>query len=151
MQNCFIAVTIHDGTPSVEITLDHRTCYFPLTKKGCIEAGKRLCEEKITSWMCSSSVDFPREYKKSFNRKYNVSDLIDQGYTSAMAPPAIEEKRVGDYEIRGNQFVAIAINVNNASDSYVFDIDPFDIDPKDRNAFIKACIWIASNCKLSVS
>jgi hypothetical protein len=50
---------------------------------------------------------------------------------------AVQETVVGDYEIRGNEYVAIAINVNNPKDSHYFDIDP-DVN---NNAFVRACGW----------
>jgi len=45
--------------------------------------------------------------------------------------------REGDYEIRGNKYVAIAININDAKDSHYFDIDP-DVY---NNAFNRAIAW----------
>jgi hypothetical protein len=120
--------------------------YFKLTKKGCIDAGKFLFNEKQENWQHSSTLDFPHEIKPSF--RYNVLDLIQEGYQLAqlnLDKPAneslkdsiIQQARVGDYEIRGNQYVAIAVNVNNPKDSHYFDIDP-DVN---NNAFIRAQGW----------
>ena len=44
---------------------------------------------------------------------------------------------VGEYEISGNQFIAIAINKTNPKDSHWFEIDP-DVN---NDAFIRACGW----------
>lgn len=63
--------------------------------------------------------------------------ITDSCYCRSLAPPVVQETVVGDYEIRGNQYVAIAINVNNPKDSHYFDIDP-DVN---NNAFIRACGW----------
>lgn len=63
--------------------------------------------------------------------------ITDSCYYPSLAPPVVQETVVGDYEIRGNQYVAIAINVKNPKDSHYFDIDP-DVN---NNAFIRACGW----------
>lgn len=49
----------------------------------------------------------------------------------------VREAKVADYEIRGNQHIAIAINVNDPKDVHWFDIDP-DVN---NDAFIRACGW----------
>jgi hypothetical protein len=49
----------------------------------------------------------------------------------------VQEERIGDYEIRGNQYVAIAVNVNDAKDSHYFTIDP----EVNNDAFVRACGW----------
>lgn len=64
----------------VSIRYSEGVADFPLTKRGCIAAGKFLSEIKAESWMFSSSVDFPKEVKPSF--RHNVLDLIDQGFNS---------------------------------------------------------------------
>ena len=54
---------------------------FPLTKKGCISMGKFIWSSGATHWMCSSSVDFPKESKPSF--KWDVRHLLNQGWAEA--------------------------------------------------------------------
>lgn len=49
----------------------------------------------------------------------------------------IMEERVENYEIRGNQYIAIAISANDPKDAHYFDIDP----DCNNNAFIRACGW----------
>lgn len=129
----FVSVTRIDGEAVVSINAAEGRKFFPLTKRGCIAAGKYLAEIRAESWSNSSSVDFPKEVKRSF--RHDVSELMMQGYRSI--PPIVQETVVGDYEIRGNQYVAIAINVKNPSDSHLFDIDP-DVN---NNAFVRACGW----------
>lgn len=51
---------------------------FPLTQDGCRKAGAALRDMGIESWLCSSSLDFPREYDPSFQG--NVHDLMVEGY-----------------------------------------------------------------------
>ena len=77
--NYFVSVTNHEDKPVVQIRDDNDIpVRFPLTKLGCIEAGKYLRNQKQESWLCSSSVDFPKEVKKGF--KYDVHELLYQGY-----------------------------------------------------------------------
>ena len=127
----FVSVTKNDGQAVVSINAAQERKYFPLTKRGCIAAGKWLAEIGADSWSNSSSVDFPKEVKPRF--RHNVSDLMTEGFRSV--PPVVQETVVGDYEIRGNQYVAIAINVKNPKDSHYFDPDV------NNNAFIRACGW----------
>ena len=129
----FVSVTTNDGQAVVSINSAEGKKYFPLTKRGCIAAGKYLAEIGAESWSNSSSVDFPKEIKPSF--RHNVSDLMVEGFR--LVPPVVQETVVGNYEIRGNQYVAIAINVKNPKDSHYFDIDP----GVNNNAFIRACGW----------
>jgi hypothetical protein len=129
----FVSVTKNNGVAVVSIDSDEGKKFFPLTKRGCIAAGKHLAEIGADSWSNSSSVDFPKEVKPRF--RHNVSDLMGEGFRSV--PTIVQETVVGDYEIRGNQYVAIAINVKNPNDSHCFDIDP-DVN---NNAFIRACGW----------
>lgn len=49
----------------------------------------------------------------------------------------VEITTIGDYEIHGNQYVAIAVNSHNPKDSHYFTIDP----DTNNNAFIRACAW----------
>lgn len=77
--NYFVSVTNDEGKAVVQIRDDNDSpVQFPLTKRGCLEAGKYLRTKQQESWLCSSSVDFPREVKKSF--KYDVHELLSQGY-----------------------------------------------------------------------
>lgn len=134
--NYYVSVTLHDGSPVVSV--DGRggnIKYFPLTKRGCRAAGAWLFAEKQESWMNSSSVDFPQEVKKGF--RHDVRELMEEGFTASLPAPVVQHERVEDYEIYGNQFVAIAVNVNNPKDSHYFDIDP----EVNNNAFIRACGW----------
>jgi hypothetical protein len=130
----FVSVRKNDeGQAVVSINAAEGTKHFPLTKRGCIAAGKWLGEIRAEDWSNSSSVDYPKEIKPSF--RHNVSELMIQGYRSI--PPVVQEALVGEYEIRGNKYVAIAINVKNPLDSHRFDIDP-DVN---NNAFVRACGW----------
>ena len=54
---------------------------FPLTKQGCYNAGAFLYENKIETWMCSSSVDFPTEVDPKF--RGNVDAWIKDGFKKA--------------------------------------------------------------------
>jgi hypothetical protein len=50
---------------------------------------------------------------------------------------AVNHKIVESYEIYGNQYVAIAVNREDATDSHYFTIDP----EVNNDAFIRACGW----------
>lgn len=134
--NYFVSVTMYQGRACVKV--DGRAdgiMYFPLTAKGCRAAGAWIAEKKQESWMNSSSVDFPKEIKPSF--RHDVRELMNEGFAACIPDEVVKHDRVGDYEIYGNQFVAIAVNVNNPKDSHYFNIDP-DVN---NNAFIRACGW----------
>jgi hypothetical protein len=64
----------------------------PLTKPGCVRAGRALFEAGHESWLYSSSVDFPREYKPRF--RHDVRDLIRQGYAAARAEADVPREAV---------------------------------------------------------
>lgn len=49
----------------------------------------------------------------------------------------MEIKIIHGYIIAGNQFIAIAINVDDSKDVHYFDIDP----EVNNNAFIRAIGW----------
>lgn len=49
----------------------------------------------------------------------------------------MERTIVGDYEICGNKYVAIAINIKKPQDAHYFDIDP----EVNNDAFVRACGW----------
>lgn len=134
--NYFVSVTRHEGQAVVKV--DGRggnIAYFPLTVRGCREAGAWLYAEKQESWMNSSSVDFPQEVKKHF--RHDVRELMEEGFTACVPAPAVRHERVEDYEIYGNQHVAIAVNVNNPRDSHYFTLDP----GVNNDAFVRACGW----------
>jgi len=138
MSDAFVSITKHEGEAVIEVDFNNRqqgSSFFPLTKRGCIEAGKWLHRLGVGSWLNSSSVDSPREVKKSF--RHNVSDLMDEGYRQLVLPEVVKAERVGEYEIRGNQHIAIAINVNDPKDAHYFTIDP----EVNNDAFIRACGW----------
>ena len=104
---------------------------FPLTKEGCIDAGKFMYKNKQTSWSNSSSIDFPYEY----GFEEDIRELMLQGYESMIPPPTFYEQTVGKYEIRGNTFAALAINVEIASDVQYFKAN------EGENAFANAVRW----------
>ena len=105
---------------------------FPLTKRGCMKMGEFLFNSQVSHWLCSSSIDFPREIKPSF--KYDVRDLLDSGWKDACKKQggkpdeslghdeSVSHERIGEWEIYGNAFVAIMINVHDPSDSYSYSI-----------------------------
>jgi hypothetical protein len=77
---------------------------FPLTKAGCIAAGRHLYAIGAVRWLCSSSVDHPREVEPWF--EWNVSDLLDAGYSevreaAAMAEASLHQKMV-EYHNNGS-------------------------------------------------
>lgn len=74
----FLTIEEVDGVAILEVQCCYGIKHFPLTKLGCIKAGAYLKSIGCDSWMYSSSLDFPREYKKSF--KYNVNELILEGH-----------------------------------------------------------------------
>ena len=134
--NYFVSVCKYLDRPHVKV--DGRggnVMYFPLTIKGCKAAGAWLYAEKQESWMNSSSVDFPEEVKKGF--RHDVRELMAEGYRACLPAEVVRHERVEDYEIYGNQHVAIAVNVFNPSDSHYFTIDP----EVNNDAFIRACGW----------
>lgn len=80
-------------------------------------------------------VDLGRAVVEKFNevsKRLGFSDRIEVASGSPLSHARIE-----GYEIYGNQFVAIAMNVNDAADPHHFGIDP-DVN---NNAFIRACGW----------
>jgi len=50
---------------------------------------------------------------------------------------SVRSKRVEEYEIRGNKYIAIAINVNDPTDAHYFTIDP----EVNNDAFVRATGW----------
>lgn len=114
------------------------TTYFPLTKQGCLEAGKFMFREKQEEWQCSSSVDFPHEVDESFEG--DVHELMREGYVSAFPPTVVFEKTVGNYEVRGNDFVAFAISSTDPEDCMQFSMA--QSTPKDSDRFIQDCAFV---------
>lgn len=136
----YVSITKKNSRPIVRIQGEGKTQDFPLSKRGCLTAGRYLYLQKQESWICSSSVDFPKEIHPEF--RHDVHALLTEGWRNshdAVTPSTevVQEKRVADYEIRGNQFIAIAINVNDPKDAHYFTIDP-DVN---NNAFVRACGW----------
>jgi hypothetical protein len=82
--NYFVTVTKQADDAVIEIDGGGRNEQFPLTKRGCLAAGRYLFNAKQESWMCSSSVDFPKEVKPTF--RHNVHDLIQEGFSEAANP-----------------------------------------------------------------
>lgn len=105
---------------------------FPLTVEGCIEAGKFMYNAKQDSWSNSSSVDFPYEY----GFEGDVRELMEKGYNSLIPVPVTRTEMVGDYEVCGNDYAAIAVNRNNVQLVKVF---------QDNDAFEKACQYARAN------
>jgi hypothetical protein len=74
----FVTLTTHEDKPVIEVQRDNDSVErFPLTKDGCLDAGAFMAKEKQDQWLCSSTVDFPKETKKGF--RHNVHQLMKQG------------------------------------------------------------------------
>ena len=81
--DCFVTVTVHEGMAVIEVRRGKTPTRFLLTKRGCLAAGHHLCTSGVSSWLYSSSVDYPKDYKKSF--RYDARELIEQGFRAAQA------------------------------------------------------------------
>jgi len=77
---------------------------YPLTKAGCLQAGRDLFADGVENWMNSSSVDFPQEVKPGF--KHDVRELMTQGFqeeqAKADAPRKSMINKVMEF-VRGSQ------------------------------------------------
>lgn len=71
------------------------------------------------------------------DRLHQISNIIRDCRDALKQNLVVQKERVGDYEIYGNMYIAIAVNVNNPKDSHYFDIDP----EVNNNAFVRACGW----------
>jgi|694.fasta_scaffold143125_6 hypothetical protein len=132
-----VSVRKSKGIAVIQVEFEGHILRFPLTKKSCIGLGQYMFERGQHSWLYSSTIDYPKEVKPSF--RYDIRELMMEGYKKAYGDfSGVQEKRIGDYEIRGNKYVSIAINVKNPKDSHCFDINP---DVGNDNAFIRACSW----------
>ena len=136
----YVSVVKVKNVPTIKIEGEGATTNFPLNKRGGRAAGRFLFLKQQESWMCSSTVDHPKEVHPDF--RHDLRELMEEGWHAAKAEvtpstEVVQQERVEDYEIRGNKFIAIAINVNNPEDVHYFDIDP-DVN---NNAFIRACGW----------
>lgn len=135
----FVSVTTIEDNPVVKIERRNSTsAYFPLTEQGCLDAGKFMFNEKQENWQCSSSVDFPNEVDENFEG--DVGELMREGYVSAFPPTVIFEKTVGNYEVRGNDFVAFAISSTDPEDCMQFSMS--QSTPKTSDRFIQDCAFL---------
>ena len=117
--NYFVSITKKNDQPWLEINgREDGMVFFPLTVKGCRDAGKYLYESGQMSWSCSSSVDFPREIKPSFRR--DVRELILEGYGSykPSIEPSIDYRKGGD-EVQAAWFAFKAVDASATVVSFV--------------------------------
>lgn len=79
----YVSVENHRGTPSVKVKVSatHFEVY-PLTKRGCLAAGRALFAAGAENWMCASSVDFPRETKPGF--RGDARQFINDGFQAEL-------------------------------------------------------------------
>ena len=135
----FVSVTTHEDKPVVKIERRNGTyAHFPLTEQGCLNAGKFMFNEKQENWQQSSTVDFPYEVDQHFEG--DVNELMRQGYVSEYPPTVIFERTVGNYEVRGNDYVAFAINSTNPEDCMHFLMT--QSTPKTSDQFIQDCAFL---------
>jgi hypothetical protein len=78
----FVSVTKHKGEPVVQVRIRDKHRHYPLTAKGCRQAGHDLYHAGAESWMNSSSVDFPQEVKKGC--RLDVRELMGEGFQAAL-------------------------------------------------------------------
>lgn len=74
-----------------------------------------------------------RELRRMLQNFHKYCDKME----NRLLEGALGAKRVGNYEIYGNKYVAIAINVLDPKDSHYFTIDP----EANNDAFVRACGW----------
>ena len=74
-----VKITKSLGKPVVSVRNDKgRLRSFPLTKEGCLAAGEYLHRRGQNDWLCSSSLDFPRDVAPRF--RYDPRTLIREGW-----------------------------------------------------------------------
>lgn len=116
--NIFLGIETIEGVGTnkpqvvISVRVSDKKQFFPLTKRGCLHVGRYLAEIGAEDWMHSSSLDYPKEYKKGF--RYDVHELIAEGYKSRR--PQIYEDTIGKYKVWGNEYAALAINVLEPTD-----------------------------------
>lgn len=102
----YVSVTRNE-TQAVLRVRANETHDYPLTKNGCLQAGRDLFNSGAESWLCSSSVDFPEEVKKSF--KHDIRELLDQGFQEEQekiyAPRKSLIKKMLDFCKNSNKFI----------------------------------------------
>ena len=82
MSDPYVSVTKHTGEPVVQVRLGDKHRRYPLTAKGCLQAGHDLYHAGAEHWMNSSSVDFPQEVKKGC--RLDVRELMSEGFQKAL-------------------------------------------------------------------
>jgi hypothetical protein len=82
MSLIFVSVTKHKGEPVVQVRLGDKHKHYPLTAKGCRQAGAEIYATGAESWTNSSSVDFPQEVKRGC--RLDVRELMDEGFQKAL-------------------------------------------------------------------
>ena len=108
-----VSVEKHDDKPCVKVKCGDNACQrYPLTKKGCLQAGRDLFAEGQESWMNSSSVDFPQEVKPGC--KLDVRELMSEGYRQAADEADAPRKRL----------LAKVLAFCLKSDEFMFSLDP---------------------------
>jgi len=109
----FVSVEKHDGKPCVKVKVGDNACQrYPLTKKGCLQAGRDLYAEGIENWINSSSVDFPQAVKPGC--KLDVRELMGQGFQEAADAADAPRKRM----------VAKVLAFCLKSDEFMSSLDP---------------------------
>lgn len=82
MNEPFVRIEKHKGDVVILVEYTNRKKRYPLTQRGCIQAGEELFKSGAESWMNSSSVDFPRQFKKWFAG--DVRELMALGFQAQM-------------------------------------------------------------------
>ncbi len=77
----YVSVRKYLGKPVLQVEYCGKTNKYPLTQRGCIDAGRDLYKAGCLEWLCSSSVDFPRETKPRFIG--DIRQLLQEGFARA--------------------------------------------------------------------
>jgi len=82
MVDPYVSLEMHDGMAVIKVAVGKNALRFPLTKAGCLAAGRDIFKMDAPHFMCSSSVDFPQLIKPRC--RLDVRELMSEGFTKAM-------------------------------------------------------------------
>lgn len=103
----YLSVKERKSKPILEVCFDNCLLDFPLTKKGCIQAGRYLWSINTERWQYASSVDFPQTVKPRC--KLDIRELIDQGFnqekTKSEAAHKSVTRKIIDLAAKDDQFL----------------------------------------------
>lgn len=81
MSEPFVTVTKVLGKPVVQVRIGTEIVNYPLTRVGCLNAGRAIQASGAESWQNSSSVDFPQEVKPGC--RLDVREIMSEGFQAA--------------------------------------------------------------------